>query len=106
MTTFTRNDKFNNSGSHLQFRLPDLTEKQVVGLFGRASPGYDDPDKGYGSKYVFVRDDLPNHPVTLYDRWGMWRVGALERDDAEEFVAWLSAKLGAVTLDVESAPVY
>jgi hypothetical protein len=90
MKNFTRNDNADLNGTSLQIRLMNLSRTALVGVFGTPLNGIE-LEKGYKEEYTFVSDD--GTVVSLYDRWGMWRIGAKCMEDAEQFKLWLEATL-------------
>ena len=64
----------------------------LVALFGVPKDGYVDEEKGYdGYEWVFESED--EYTVTLYSRWGSYRVGAHDSGVALDFLAWLDEQL-------------
>lgn len=85
--TYTRTHDCN--GTFLIDDAPVELDLEVVGaMFGRPdSDRY--PAKGYDLWWTLT-DDL-GRVVTLYDRFGVWRVGARRVEAGEDFIAWLKA---------------
>lgn len=83
----------NNTALYKRLDIPDLGA-QLVRCFGMAPEAIDeDPDSGYGLQYRF---EATNHqPVTLYTRWDVWRIGALNPETADKFELWLCSQLGS-----------
>lgn len=90
---WVRDETADASGTHLQGVLPGLDVRKLEAAVGRPGRGYDDPEKGYESQYTF-RVPGTHRVATLYDRWGVWRVGARDPDTAADLVAWLRVKTG------------
>ena len=75
----------------LQRRCPQwFTTGEITRLFG--PPNYEtaEPEKGYGEEWRF--SDENNNPVTLYSRYGVYRIGAQTPEIAERFEIWLCAQ--------------
>ena len=79
--------------SSLQVFKDNITTKQIVELFGPApSDAYFDPENGYdGLEWKFVSES--GSTVTLYARWGQWRIGGYDQDLAVEFSDWLDREV-------------
>ena len=89
---FTRDDTADASGTSLYDTLDGVTLDQLLAAFGSPSrPGCDE-EKGYRYEYRFRAAD--GGVVTLYDRWGTWRVGTGPRH-GDDFVAWVRAAVAS-----------
>lgn len=93
---FTRT-QFNESGVSMRFAVKaNLAAIQKV-FGGVNADGYYDLESGYdGTEYTFNAGG--EHPVSLYTRYGNWRVGAWSDADAHAFIAW--CKTNGLDLEV------
>ena len=90
---FRATDKFGNMTS-LQLYVSGVRESQIEKLFGRGREGVE-PEKGYrGPEWTFECDE-DGSIATLYPRWGMWRIGAHNKEVAYNLFRFLNG-LGVV----------
>jgi hypothetical protein len=84
---FVRDEDADRNGCGLMCYVdPNPTIDQLMTVLGPPSWG-SEPDKGYDHEYTFVGPE--NVTVTLYDRYGVWRVGSTCPQVAERFRGWL-----------------
>jgi hypothetical protein len=69
--------------------LPELKKADVVKAFGQGEY-YGEDEKGYGANYSF--EGLGDEHYTLYERYGVYRVGGYS-GDSEKFIAWLKEQV-------------
>lgn len=90
---YTRCDRAEGNGtsfySYVDLERLDLRER-FTALFGPPEYGLE-PERGYNWEYRFRGPD--GETVTLYDRWGTWRIGSWSGEQGERFRAWLLAQL-------------
>jgi hypothetical protein len=84
---FTRSADANLDGTHLHDIVRNVTTQQLSALFGPPTPGYD-PEKGYEHEFHFAGPG--DEVVNLYDRYGVYRIGATNAATAELFREWLA----------------
>lgn len=90
---FVRDDRASPDGTALYTILPDLTLDQLTRAFGPPTNDPGEEDKGYRHQYVFRSSD--GVIVTLYDRFGVWRIGAKTPASGQSFAGWLPTALTA-----------
>jgi len=75
------------------YALDGVTTKALRAAFGApVDTGCDDEEKGYdGLEYRFLA--LGGAGLTLYTRYGVWRVRGTDEGLADRFLAWLQGKL-------------
>lgn len=93
MVSFTRDDHADPWQTKLQFVLEELTLADVTRLFGKDLPQQGETDKGYQYLLKFRGPNDNDAVVTLYDRYGQWRIGAANTDHVLAFKQWLLWKL-------------
>jgi hypothetical protein len=95
MMQFSRTESVSINGTHLQDFCHSLTDSIVIKVFGVPNKeAYWAPEDGYdGMEYHFVSDH--GDVVSLYARWGNWRIGAHNADVADAFKAWLAGVVAA-----------
>jgi hypothetical protein len=74
-------------GTCLIDRVPEITLEAAKALFGVEPEDMGEAEKGYS--WCFVLEDPDGNVVTLYDRYGVPRVGAHCFEAGERFVAFL-----------------